>query len=328
MLSTLYNYKYNPEHLEIMLNKLEKLQLTNEQKIYLSFGIGKAFEDQKKFKDAFNHFKLGNKLKNENSFYKINNDENLSKEIKSLFKNYNFQLKEKNESKIKPIFILGMPRSGTTLIEQIISSHSKVQGLGEINFFNLVAEQEFKKKINLNQLDANNILDRYEKHVSSFNLSKSHFTDKTLLNFWWVGFIKICYPNAKIINCTRNTKDNCLSIYKNLFDYEGGWCYEENNLIKYFKIYHELIDFWKNIIPSSIYEIHYEKIIDNPNEEIKRLIKYCDLEWDDKCINFFKNKTAIKTLSVNQARKKIYSTSVNSYDNYKEVSGDFLKNID
>ena len=328
MLSTLYNYENNPEHLKIMLNKLEKLQLTNEQKIYLSFGIGKAFEDQKKFKDAFYYFKLGNKLKNNNSFYKIDNDEILAKEIKSLFKNYKFQLKTTNEANKKPIFILGMPRSGTTLIEQIISSHSQVQGFGEINFFNLIAEQEFKKEINLNQLDVNKILDRYERLINSFNLSKSHFTDKTLLNFWWVGFIKICYPNAKIINCTRNKKDNCLSIYKNLFDYEGGWCYEENNLIKYYKIYLELIDFWKKIMPSSIYEIHYEKIIDNPNEEIKRLIKHCDLEWDEKCINFFKNKTAIKTLSVNQARKKIYSTSINSYDNYKEISGDFLKNID
>ena len=327
MLSALYDYKNNSDHLKLMLNKLNNFQLSNEQKIYLLFGIGKAFEDKGEFSDAFKYFKLGNKLKNDNSSYKIDNDEKLANEIKSFFKDYKFELKTTHKSSFNPIFILGMPRSGTTLIEQIISSHNEVQGLGEINFFNLIAEQEFRKNINPNQLKTNEILDKYNEFINSFNIKKSHFTDKTLLNFWWVGFIKICYPNAKIINCRRNPKDNCLSIYKNLFDYEGGWCYEENNLMKYYKIYLELIDFWKQIMPSSIYEINYEKIIDNPNDEIKKLIKYCALNWDEKCLNFFKNKTAIKTLSVNQARKQMYSTSINSYENYKKISGDLFKDL-
>ena len=330
MLSSLINYKDEEDHFQRMLNKLKELKLTDEQKIYLFFALGKAYEDKGDYLNALNYFKKGNKLKRDKSNYQIKKDEELSNNIKSLFKNYHFNNNKKVDN-IKPIFILGMPRSGTTLIEQIISSHKDVEGLGEVNFFNIVAEQEFTKilneKKNLNDLESKIITQKYNEYLNNFEIKKKYFTDKTLLNFFWIGFIKMCYPQAKIINCVRNVKDNCLSIYKNLFDYEGAWCYDENDLTAYYKIFSDIIDFWKKRLPEGLYEIKYEDLVDNSDKEIKDLIKYCGLDWDENCLNFHKNNNVIKTLSVNQARKKIYSSSINSFDKYRSISKDFFKNL-
>ena len=178
-----------------------------------------------------------------------------------------------------------MPRSGTTLVEQIVSSHKDVQGLGEINFFNIVADQEFrgiqKENLKLDLYDVETMIKKYENHLNSFKIEKKFFTDKTLLNFFWIGFIKMCYPGAKIINCLRDAKDNCISIYKNLFDYEGAWCYDENELTSYYKIFIDITQFWKHKIPESIYELRYEELINHPEKNIKDLIDYCELDWDE-----------------------------------------------
>ena len=224
-----------------------------------------------------------------------------------------------------------MPRSGTTLIEQIISSHKNVKSLGEINFFNISAEQEFKKILNktvsLDNFDMEYLRKTYENYLNNFEINKEFFTDKTLLNFFWIGFIKICYPKAKVIICLRDPKDNCFSIYKNLFDYEGAWCYDEKELSSYYRLFKNIIEFWKQKIPNELYEINYEDLIERPEKNIRELIKYCELDWDESCLNFHKNKSAIKTLSVNQARKQIYKTSINSFEKYKETSDVLFKDL-
>ena len=330
ILSSLLNYNTDINHYKRMLDKLERLELTNEQKIYLFFALGKAYEDKKNYSKALKYFESGNKLKRKNSNYEIKKDEDLAKQIKSNFKDFDFK-KKLRENNIKPIFIVGMPRSGTTLVEQIVSSHKDVQGLGEINFFNIVADQEFrgiqKKNLRLDLYDVENMIQKYENHLNSLGIEKKFFTDKTLLNFFWIGFIKMCYPEAKIINCLRNAQDNCISIYKNLFDYEGAWCYDESELTSYYRIFIDITQFWKCKIPESIYEIRYEELINQPEKNIKDLIDFCELDWDESCLNFHKNKNAIKTLSVNQARKKIYSSSVNSFNKYQNISNNLFKNL-
>ena len=126
--------------------------------------------------------------------------------------------------------------------------------------------------------------------------------------------MKIFFPNCKIIHCSRNPKDNCLSLFKNNFASNSmDWSYSQDDIGKYYKLYSKLINFWKEKIPSSIYEAKYENIVKNPEEEIKSLIKFCNLEWDPDCLDFHKKaKTPIQTVSVAQARKPIYKTSVNS----------------
>ena len=332
MLSSLLDYKKEVHHKKEMLKKIDRDDLSVQQKIYLHFALGKAFEDVKQYKDAFNFIKTGNKLKREVLNFNIENDKKLFEQIKKIFENYDHQEEKNSINDLKPIFILGMPRSGTTLIEQIISSHKDVKGFGELNFLNKICEHEFVTK-NLFQnhkfTEENKqfIYNSYKNILKNFSFENKKFTDKTLLNFFWIGVIKTCFPDAIIINCIRNAKDNCISIYKNLFDYEGGWCYDEKELTQYYKIYQDTIKYWKTKFPNFIQDIKYEDIINNSDETIRKLINLCNLEWDDNCLNFYENQTAIKTLSVNQARKKIYSNSINSFDNYKDFAKDLFKDL-
>ncbi len=332
MISHLTDYHNESQHLNDMKKKLETLKLDHNQKIYLYFGIAKGLEDQKDYKNALKYIYLGNNLKYKNTKYNFEDDKIKTRNIQKIFKNYNFKLKSNKNDEIKPIFILGMPRSGTSLVEQIISSHSKVKGLGELNFFNNFANNEFFSKnvfksMSIGQANLDDIKKNYNNIISNFDINNLKFTDKTLLNFNWIGLIKLCYPNAKLINCYRNSKDNCISIYKNLFDHEGAWCYDEDNLVKYYKLYREMIDFWKKMIPGFIYDVKYEDLVNNPEVSIKKIIKYCNLDWEENCINFYKNKNAIKTLSVKQVRNSIYSSSINSFNKFEKFSKDLFKNL-
>ena len=200
MMSLLINYEDEDEHLEIMKDKLKNLELNKDQKIYLYFGIAKGFEDKKIYEEAFKYIELGNNLKHKNSNYKIEEDVKKIEYIKNLFNEFNFEENLILERKFKPIFILGMPRSGTSLVEQIISSHKNVEGLGELNYFNNLSNNEILSKNN-NNFDLSesikNIKQNYSEIIENYDVKKKIFTDKTLLNFNWIGLIKLCFQKQK-----------------------------------------------------------------------------------------------------------------------------------
>ena len=326
MMSALIDYNTDTEHLLLMEKKLRELNLNNDQKVFLHFAIGKAYEDQKNFSEAAKHIENGNLLKFSSAHNNLDRERKLFKNIKDLFIDYNFDNKKNTKSKKKIIFILGMPRSGTTLVEQIISSHPNVYGSGELNFLSNIVYKNFFKddKVNfvdnfeeLNKTNLSLIANKYFDFIENFNTDKVFFTDKALFNFQWIGFIKVLFPDAKIINCIRDPRDNCLSIYKNLFENEGHWCYDKKELVDCYKLYDDLMKFWHKKIPEQIFDIKYEDLIASPETKIKDLIYACGLDWDESCLKYNENTNAIKTLSVNQARKKIYSSSVSLYDKYK-----------
>jgi hypothetical protein len=143
----------------------------------------------------------------------------------------------------------------------------------------------------------------------------------------WIGLIKVLFPTAKIIHCKRNLKDTALSIYKNM--YEGlalFWSYDQQYLLKFINLYKDLMSFWHQKMPNYIYDCHYENLVNNPIEETKKLIKFCNLDWEENCLDHTKNKTGIKTVSIEQARKPIYKNSVNLNKSYLEYL-DFLNQI-
>jgi hypothetical protein len=151
--------------------------------------------------------------------------------------------------------------------------------------------------------------------------------DKSPLNFIWIGFIKILFPKSKIIHCQRNLRDTALSIYKNYFDGNSlPWSYNENNLVKFIEEYKDLMDFWHKKMPGEIYNFNYENLIKNNVEETKKLINYCNLDWEEKCLDHTKNNAAIKTVSISQARKPIYNSSIKLNESYSDYL-QFLKNL-
>ena len=225
------------------------------------------------------------------------------------------------------IFIIGMPRSGTTLVEQILSSHPKVFGGDE----QIIIPQLIQKKFGNNDLNLyfENIVDFDEKklkiiadeyiaEMKRISNNSEIFTDKLPENFIWVGFIKLILPKSKIIHCLRNSKDNCLSLFKNHFPSgRMNYCYDLNKTVEYYNLYYDLMNYWQQLLPNSVYNIKYENLILNTKSEIRNLLKFCNLDWNDKCLNFYDNTRIIKTASDVQVRNKIYSSSIDSWKKYE-----------
>ena len=174
------------------------------------------------------------------------------------------------------------------------------------------------KEIIEDPLKINELKSEYSKYIANFEFNEKFITDKAPLNFRWIGFIKILFPSAKIIHCTRDAKNNCLSMFKNLFEGGLNFTYDQEDLVNYYKLYLDLMDFWKSRYNSEIYVVEYEKLIQNNDDEIKNLIKFCNLNWEEKCLLFYENKNPIKTMSTAQARKPIYKSSLKSFEKYKE----------
>ena len=167
----------------------------------------------------------------------------------------------------------------------------------------------------------------YVNKIKEISGKNEKVTDKLPINFKWIGFIKLILPNSKIIHCTRNPKDICISIYKNYFtNAELNYAYDIEELVNFYNLYEDLMKFWKNNLPGFITEIKYEDLIKNPKKEIPKLIKNCNLSWNENCIKFYNNKRAIKTASDVQVRNKIYTSSIDSWKNYERyLKRDFAK---
>ena len=219
-----------------------------------------------------------------------------------------------------------MPRSGTTLVHQLLDASNLTQGSGESTILNknlndLIKYKKFGYEI-LNKT-AMQIYDEYNTISSSKIL-----IDKLPINFYWIGFIKLFFPSAKVIHVNRNLKDVCLSIYKNNFgSTEMDWSYNEKNIIEFAKNYKEIMFFWKNKYKEFIYDINYEELVLNQIDKTKKLFKFCDLEWDEEILNFYKFGKRIKTASISQVKKPVYNTSINSSNKYIDKMT-FLKELE
>ena len=230
---------------------------------------------------------------------------------------------KKLESKIRPIFIIGVPRCGSTLVEKIIGSGSKKVLMGEET---AILENYINSKILKNKsLNLGNVND-IQNELSSIYARKGlileeynyTFTDKTLNNFFYLSLIKKIYPNAKIINCKRNFISSIISIFQNNLT-EISWAHDLDNIFKYFDNYLKIIKSFNEENPNFMYEIEYEQLVNNPEEESKKLMDFCGLQWDPKCLEFYKRKDLIsKTASNLQIRKAIYKSSLDKYLPYKK----------
>ena len=329
--------KESKKHLETMEELSREQDLNEEQKIHLFFALGKAHEDLKNYEQSFQYLEKANFLKKQNTKYKIDKDKKIFKNIIKTFDGIDLSNSQKASSEKKIVFICGMPRSGTTLVEQIIASHNLVSGAGELTYLQNVIRHNFFEDLNLNKQKIiekshglESIIEKeYMQFLDQHKFNSKIITDKAPQNFRWIGFMRIFFPNCKIIHCSRNPKDNCLSIFKNSFpSNDMDWSHDQKDTGEYYNLYLEIMKFWKKKLPGFIYDAKYEKIVSNSESEIKKLINFCDLGWDPDCLNFHKkNKTPIQTVSASQARKPIYQSSVNSnvgYSKYLQEMYDIL----
>ena len=320
--SLVHKYTKDDPHLNEMLKKINDDDLNNLEKIHLYYGIHKAYEDIKDFKNAFKFLKKGNELLKKETKYDFSNDEkkvqgnvNLYKKIKKI------QISGTHRDLI---FIVGMPRSGSSLVEQILASHKNVFGGGEIPYIQEIAQKIInEEKINASLID--DYRNDYLALIAELNDTSCVFTDKELLNFNSIGLILSLFPNAKIINCTREPVDNCWSIYKNFFPIKTQFVNDFKDITKFYRLYLNTMKFWQKEFPNNIFNLNYESLTENPKGQIEKILNYCDLEWDENVMTHYKSSRIIRTLSFGQANKPISKKISKTIKNYKSMIGDLIK---
>jgi len=322
-LSQIMTYKINDEHFTLLKKINNDTEIKKNPNSELCFALGKAYDDIKDFKSAFFFFEKGNKIQRENITFSIENIKNEFTSIKKTFTSdllLNFKQNLNNDS--TPIFIVGMPRSGTTLTEQILSNHQDVFGADELSLLPDLISKHLINGINISKKDIdllNNISNEYIINLKKISKNSKRVTDKLPINFKYIGLIKILFPNSKIIHCVRNPKDNCFSIYKNYFTSQKmNFAFDFDEICKYYNLYSDLMKHWKLLVPNFVYDISYEDLVKNPKNVINLLLEECNLEWNDSCLKFYENKRSVKTVSDTQVRKKMYTSSVDSWKMYKK----------
>jgi tetratricopeptide (TPR) repeat protein len=334
-LSMLKQFKKNDPHILQMKSILSEKNLDSSAGISLSFALSKAYEDLGDKNSQFKFLNNGSKLKKELLNYSIDKDKNKFGVLKKLFKKVPSALNSYSyePSKVRPIFILGMPRSGTSLVEQIIASHHAVHGAGELRYFSSHVSPVINKILKrsnslISKKDLLTIRTNYLDSLANLKVDESIITDKMPDNFNYIGFILSAFPDAKIIHLRRDARATCWSIYKYLFDTDGnGFSFNQQDLAVYYGLYSDLMTFWHKQYPDKIYDICYEDLTTNQEEETRKLLEYCNLEWDENCLNFHKNNRAVKTVSALQVRKKMYQGSSDAWKKYEKYLQPLIKGL-
>ena len=322
-LSKLIKFKAKDPLISQMESLYSKSDLHPFHKINLCFALAKVYEDLNHHDNFFKFLNEGNALRKKELNYDIIQSNNVHSTIINLFSsNQTVINKPKKNSKIKPIFIVGMPRSGTTLVEQIISNHHKVYGAGELltlrKVINPILENYLKdNKYKISKKDLSLAREQYIDSLSNLNVSEKIITDKMPVNFRLIGFILSAIPEAKIIHIKRDARAICWSNYKHYFSAGNGFSFDQDDLVKFYTLYSEMMDFWHKLFPKKIYDISYEELTKNQKNETQKLLNYCELDWDDNCLNFHKNTRGVSTASSSQVRQKMYQGSSEAWKKYE-----------
>ncbi len=295
---------------------LNQQHLTQKNRAYICFALGKIHHDLEQYDKAFSAYSLGNKLMHQLASLDKNALQMFNDRIIKTFKNESLQSHTtSNTREISPIFIVGMPRSGTSLIEQILATNDSIFGAGEQH----IIGQSFKHfslsyPFSPSDIDEN-ILEKLRDHITQHYLQISKgttiVTDKLPANFFHIGAIKAIFPQAKFIHCTRNTLDTCLSCYFRCFDEGNEFSFDLTDTAFYYQKYKELMTFWQILYPDDIYTLSYEKLIHDPASEIQKICVFLGLQWQKEMLNFNKNERVVPTLTPWQRSQNIYSTSTN-----------------
>lgn len=305
----------------------EDNEISDDKRMHLGFAIGKALEDLGDYESSMSYIIDANKLKRKTFKYSVSEESLFIENIRGVFSERFVSSHDGVGCHDNtPIFIVGMPRSGTSLVEQILASHPDVYGAGELTELESMTadicsayDAQFPECIiNLDVKQFAQLGKMYIDKVRRYSNKHQRITDKMPHNFLRIGLIKMVLPDAKIVHCSRDPMDNCLSIYKNDFSSPHRYSYDMKELGEYYKMYSELMDYWENIFPEFMYKLSYEKLISEQESETRRLLEFCGLMWDDSCLNFHKTRRKVGTSSNAQVRRPIYKDSMRLWKRYEK----------
>ena len=332
--------KYEPGDPQIaqMREIIANRAISENDEMLVRFALGKACDDIGDTESSFQHFLEGNRLRKKQLGYDISSDRKLFNLIKSIFSEDELpaleEIQPETGHKERPVFIVGMHRSGTTLAEQILASHSQVHGADETRVMNSIVTSFFINTDNsqigkLNKNTIKRIRNSYLTELNSDEGGKRYVTDKMPLNFRWIGFILTAMPEAKVINLQRDPVATCWSVFKQYFSgKEIEYAYDLSDIAEYYNLYIELMYFWREKFPNQIYDLDYEALTENQEEETRKLLEYCGLDWEDQCLQFHKTKRAVRTRSSAQVRQAMYKGSSAAWRKYETHLQPMLKALE
>ena len=299
----------------------------------LHYAAAKMSNDAKLYDAAMEHY-----LKAKEQSVKAYDITAYEKRVDSLIQLFNpmFLGARKNfgDPSAKPVFIVGMPRSGTTLTEQIISSHHRVTGAGELAEMSAIArslgehpkhpERFAARLLAMTEAESKQLARRYLKFIAPTSLDADRITDKMPHNFEQVGLISLLFPNATIIHCRRDAIDNCLSCYMNAFSEAHAYNTDLTKLGRYYRAYDRLMQHWHKVLPGRIFDNQYETLVADQEGQSRKLIAHCKLEWDEACLHYTENDRSVTTISRWQVRQPIYKTSMKRWKPYEKHLGPLI----
>ncbi|NKB36463.1 MAG: tetratricopeptide repeat protein [Gammaproteobacteria bacterium] len=336
-LSNLKTYKFDDQDIKNMQERLDNSAMDAKSKVSFLFTLAKACEDHGDYDSAWKHYDEGNRIRRESEKYDPVYTESIHEAVINVF---NKGLFEKNSTAgVKDesaIFILGLPRSGSTLQEQILASHSLVEGTSELPYLSRVAIS-----LNRNRADGvnypeavrelsdshfmklgNDYLEYAKMHRSA---DTPYFIDKMPNNFSLIGFLHLIMPKAKIIDARRHPLDACLSCYRQLFAKGQAFTYDLVEIGEYYLQYQKMMDFWHEVLPGKVLTVQYEEVVTDFENQVSKILQHCNLPWEDECLTFYETERPVRTPSSEQVRQPIYTGSINHSKKYARHLGELIE---
>lgn len=294
--------------------------LSVTDRMNISFALGKAFDDCGQYDEAFEYYLQANSLKRQTFNYSIEIDRQRLQRLQAVFTPALITEKQGHGlSDWQPIFIVGMPRSGTTLIESILAAHSQLQGVGELDDLRQILTPDYEVYNGIDTIGSEtlrNLANDYFQRTEVYTQGLRPI-DKMPSNFWRIGMLKLLFPQAIIIHCCRNAMDTCVSIFKQNFSGAHRYAYSLTELGQYYNVYQSVMAYWHQLFPGSIHDVHYEQLVADPEAESRRLLSLVGVEWEPACAEFYRRDRSIQTVSLQQARQPVYASSVGGWRRYE-----------
>jgi len=310
---------------------LGRSDLAPATRIAVHFMLGRIYDDLGEARTAFDHYAAGNRLKRSGIDYATGRAETYFSAIQVCFSPETLAgLAGAGSPDPTAIFIVGMPRSGTTLVEQILASHSAVHGADELLFLRDISVDDTQRMTGkpypagiwyLNPDQLTELGQRYLTRLRCHSATAAHITDKMPLNFHHIGMIRLLMPNAKIIHCRRNPLDTCVSIFKILFTGNFPFAYDLREIGEYYRLYDELMQYWHAALPGFIHDVQYEDLVASQEAESRRLLAFCGLEWEDRCLRFWETDRPVRTASADQVRRPLFQAGIGTWKPYADRLG-------